>query len=369
MSSITPATRIAIVGAGLAGSMCARTLQAAGAEVMIYDKSRGAGGRCSTRRALINGREITFDHGAQYFTVRDPRLAPLLGSWIDSGTVAPWQAIIGTLDRGVIGPEGRGRRGSADSGDRRPVTPTRYVGVPGMSAIVKELQHDLDVHFDCRVAAIETDGNRFRLSAEAGAHRSLFDRPFDQVIVTAPPVQTAALLDAVEPALAASVRRARIAPCLATMVLFEDRVGFAGPHTLHDALSSDSRAVGGLFVRDSPISWAANQNTKPGRSEVEHWVLHASPEWSECHLEEDGDDVGALLIEAFADATGAPLPTVLHRATHRWRYASVETGGDAPFLWSQRGLGVCGDWCVGGRVEGALLSGRALAEHVLAESS
>jgi hypothetical protein len=29
------------------------------------------------------------------------------------------------------------------------------------------------------------------------------------------------------------------------------------------------------------------------------------------------------------------------------------------------GLGVCGDWCLGGKVEAAFLSGRALARQIL----
>ncbi|HCZ16243.1 MAG TPA: NAD/FAD-dependent oxidoreductase, partial [Candidatus Accumulibacter sp.] len=37
-------------GAGIAGLSCATALQQAGLEVSLFDKSRGAGGRMSTRR-------------------------------------------------------------------------------------------------------------------------------------------------------------------------------------------------------------------------------------------------------------------------------------------------------------------------------
>ncbi|MEF8717273.1 MAG: NAD(P)-binding protein [Candidatus Accumulibacter necessarius] len=45
-----------------------RALQRAGLEVSLFDKSRGPGGRMSTRR----GDDWQCDHGAQYFTARHP---------------------------------------------------------------------------------------------------------------------------------------------------------------------------------------------------------------------------------------------------------------------------------------------------------
>ncbi|WP_269139402.1 FAD-dependent oxidoreductase [Burkholderia vietnamiensis] len=44
---------IAIVGAGIAGLACARVLSDAGHHVTVYEKSRGVGGRMSTRRELV----------------------------------------------------------------------------------------------------------------------------------------------------------------------------------------------------------------------------------------------------------------------------------------------------------------------------
>ena len=51
---------IIIVGAGIAGLMCAQRLTKSGLSVSIFDKSRGVGGRVGTRR-IENG---IFNHGA-----------------------------------------------------------------------------------------------------------------------------------------------------------------------------------------------------------------------------------------------------------------------------------------------------------------
>ena len=53
---------------------------------------------------------------------------------------------------------------------------------------------------------------------------------------------------------------------------------------------------------------------------------------------------------------------------HRWRYALVEQAAGLPCLWDGAALlGACGDWCLGGRVEAAFDSGRALAACILAD--
>ena len=51
---------------------------------------------------------------------------------------------------------------------------------------------------------------------------------------------------------------------------------------------------------------------------------------------------------------------------HRWRYADTEPALTQGSWWdAQMRLGLCGDWLHGGKVEGAWLSGRALAQQVL----
>ncbi len=76
-----------------------------------------------------------------------------------------------------------------------------------------------------------------------------------------------------------------------------------------------------------------------------------------------------MLLDAFAEALGCPLPGTLHQAVHRWRFARSERPLGESFLWDPDArLGVCGDWCLGGRIEGAYLSGDRLAKHVLSRA-
>ncbi|WP_405049538.1 NAD(P)-binding protein [Rhizobium sp. BK176] len=52
--------RVGVIGAGIAGLTIVRSLQKI-ADVIVFEKSRGVGGRMATRRID----DVSFDHGAQ----------------------------------------------------------------------------------------------------------------------------------------------------------------------------------------------------------------------------------------------------------------------------------------------------------------
>ena len=141
--------QIAIVGAGMAGLSCATRLAALGHDVALFDKGRGPGGRMATRRVEADGTMLRFDHGAQYFTARDPRFVEQVARWEREGVVARWD---------VAG---------ADA----------WVGTPAMNAPIKAMAGRHDVQFGTRIEQLLRDGNRWQLDG-AGAP----DRRFDAVM-------------------------------------------------------------------------------------------------------------------------------------------------------------------------------------------
>ncbi|MEL6397162.1 MAG: FAD-dependent oxidoreductase [Planctomycetota bacterium] len=341
--------RVAVVGGGVAGMAAARALADQNAEVVVFDKGRGPGGRMSTRRMEVGGVEHRFDHGAQYFTARDERFGRVVRSWVEDGVCARWEGVIGSVEvSGEI---------AAKAGN-----PDRFVGVPGMNAVVRHLTETLgeggEVRFGVRVGSIAREGRGWAIAGEDGAPLGAFDA----VIVALPAAQAAGLLDAA-PGLRAAAEGVAIAPCWSAMASFDGPVGCA---------------FDGVFVNveGSPLSWVARDSSKPGRGHVdgrgdgggERWVLHAGPAWTEANLEREKEDVAQELLAAFFEAVGAEPAEPLLLAGHRWRYALTEHAVDGGCLFDREGLlAVCGDWCHGGRVEGAWLSGCAAAGRVLGE--
>ena len=111
---------IVVVGAGLSGLTAARSLQAKGHKVVVLDKGRGLGGRMATRRiSTSDGLTAVFDHGAQFFTVRDQQFQKLVDEWIADGIVREWC-------RGFVAEDGH----------------PRYVVNNGMTALTKHIAQD-----------------------------------------------------------------------------------------------------------------------------------------------------------------------------------------------------------------------------------
>jgi predicted NAD/FAD-dependent oxidoreductase len=318
--------KVAVVGAGIAGLACARELAQAGADVTVFEKSRGNGGRLATRRADPHA----FDHGAQYFTVRDERFAEQVARWQGVHAVAEWAGRVVSI-----------RSGRAESTNPH----RRFVGVPGMSAIGRVMAEGLDVQHERAITGLASRGAAWDVLGEHGRLLGTYDR----VVAAVPAPQAGALLAPSAP-LAALAKSCVMSPCWAVMAAFDHRL----------PLDWD-----GAFVEDAPLAWVMRDGSKPGRPPGECWVLHASPDWTREHLEQDKSFIPAPLLDVFAQVTGLTTRPV-HAEAHRWRYALPEEPLTLPFLLDEAaGLAACGDWCGGPRVEGAWLSGHLLGRTLV----
>lgn len=332
--------RIAVIGAGLAGLTCARQLQAKGHNVTIYERNAGVGGRMGTRQTELGG----FDHGAQYFTASSTPFKKIVADWRKAGWVAPWNGKLVTLDNGKAVPAGRT---STSTGQR-------MVAVPGMAALGEHLADGLDVRTEQSVRRVESRDGQWLLSVQSETVPiDATAGPFDAVIA-AVPADLAALLLQPFPELARQVEQEHLAPCWALILGFELPLGLG---------------YDGAWVKGSRLKWIARDASKPERRPGEHWIGHASPEWSTEHLDDDPERVKEKLLKAFHEATGSHVQPV-YADVHRWRFAQATSTLPGDCLWDAGArIGVCGDWFAAGldgsgRVENAFLSGTALAGKV-----
>ncbi|MEM9440439.1 MAG: FAD-dependent oxidoreductase [Pseudomonadota bacterium] len=329
--AIAKSPTIAVVGAGLAGLVCARVLQDHGLNVSLIDKGRAPGGRMSRRRA----EPFAFDHGAQYFTARKPVFRRYIESWRRDGIIDVWHGKTVT-----IGPDGLRPLDSKDE---------RYVGIPGMNALAKHLAADLEIHVGTEVSGLIPAAAGWRIDAPNKAK----SKQVDLVLLATPPRQAASLLSRA-PALADRLSGVDMHPCWAVMLGFDERLDLP-----FDAAK----------VSEGPLAWLARNSSKPMREGAESWVLHADPAWSRNQLELEADDVLPHIKKAFSELTGISIAPTFAKA-HRWRYAlASQPLGEVCLFDEDLQLGVCGDWCLAGRVEAAFHSGIALAGRVLGSLS
>lgn len=338
--------KVAVVGAGISGLFAARTLKDHGVEVTVFEKSRGVGGRMATRR--VNDTP-TFDHGAQYFTCRDPKFKRYVDSWRQQSLVAAWpnpQQRIVVLENGMVKRESK----SVD----------RWVAVPQMKTLCQHLGDKIPIETSKEVGGIKRFANEkqaWQLVDKTGIELGQFDKvifalPADQICQIT--VDTACLNP-----LRQRLAEIKIKPCWALMLTLKSRI--------------DGDWVG-AFVHQSPIRWIARNGTKPGRpNDHEQVVIHADSDWSAERWDTAPIKITDQLIDAFADATGldATAMDVVGATAHRWKYAIVDSATQYPkqrcYFTDDRSVIACGDWAGGARVEGAFLSGMATAGIVLGQ--
>ena len=317
-----------IIGAGIAGLLAAELLTNAGLSVVIVEKSRGVGGRMATRR-IENG---IFDHGAQFFTVREPAFAARVTTWQARGLVVRWA-------NGFATPT----EGAKNDGH------SRYRGKAGMTTVPKALANDLDLRLGANVRAVSRQARRWQIHLDSG--ETLLSR---SVILTPPVPQSLGLLEAgrvkLPSPIAAALRAITYDPCIAVL-----------------ALSKDAGAVpppGGIQFQDGPIRWIADNHQKgisPGGFAV---TIHASPAFSLANWDLEDWNIAGQLLAAAAHWIGGEI---VDYQVHRWHFSQpreiypapcLEIPGPAPLIFA-------GDANGGPKIEGAAHSGLFAAESML----
>lgn len=282
--------RVAVVGAGMAGLAAATAHAKAGHAVTIFEKSRGAAGRLSTRR----GDGWRCDHGAVALAAQTPAFQEVLQAWMGQGLAAPW-----------------GMNGQS-----------LVVGSPGMTAPLQTQAARLQaggvaLHLETQIRSL---GQAAGVAGAAGGKTWLLHDdqgtghgPFDLVVLAIPPLQAQALLDIPAPHMAQALAPAQksMAPCWTAMLVLDEPLGPEVAGRLAQAQPS----------HDSPdFLRVVCNSSKPGRqASPEVWCLQASAAWSQAHLEIAADAAASALHALAEKRAGQRLPGQV--AAHRWRFA------------------------------------------------
>ncbi len=322
--------KIAIIGAGISGLVCANILEKNGFDVSLFDKGRFPGGRLASR----NRDENSFDYGAQYITARDARFLAFLDPLLKQGHLAVWEGKFGKLSNGVLHEETK--------------VQARYVGVPSMRSFADALTQTLNIQLAHRVTDLSRCANKWELRGIAtinGADEIFCYDQFDILVLNMPPAQANALLPRAE------LLEIPFSPCCALMMSFDKRI----------ELEFD-----GVKLDDEIITWVARDSSKPARAAGERWIVHASPSWSQANFELSLSQIEQALSLRFSTLFNIFLPELKFFKLHKWRYALPPVKLNTTCIFDDDArVAYCGDWCLSGKVEGAFLSGLATAEKII----
>lgn len=317
-------TKIAVVGAGLAGLTIAYDLRDRPLDVTIFEKSRGFGGRAATR-----GRAgCRYDHGAPFFSPSTERVERLVTAHLPTEDLRAIDRPVGTFDE-----DGSCRLPSRAD----PIRP-RWTYTQGISTLGKLLarQCHADIRRNTRIERLARRGDQWRLhtdSVEGGDG-------YDAVVLTAPAPQSAALLrpveeregiESVQKGLESVHYTSQFAYVLAYDRLVErpgEVFGLRGPEQGH------------------PLDWIGFESDKPGHAPAGQTVLvlHSSGDWTAPRVDEAPEAFWPEVREAAETVLSASLREPTWTDTQRWRYARrARTPGLEPTVGAEEGLFLAGE--------------------------
>ncbi|GAB2289763.1 hypothetical protein Dimus_024070 [Dionaea muscipula] len=362
--STTIVPKVAVIGSGISGAICASSLARKGVLVTLFDSARGPGGRMSRRRETTeDGEELFFDHGAPYFSVTKPDVLSVVQEWESRGFVAQWDEVLGAFD--CIA----GKFVDVD----KDISSKKYVGVPGMNSICRALcaEPEIETKFGVGVGKMEWLANENSWSLIS------FDREylgnFDFVVASDKNIASHRFFDATGQAapldinllldLGKKMQDIPVRSCFALMLAFVEPLSSI-PFKCCTIKNSET------------LSSAFCDSSKPGRSDKSVcWVLHSTSDYANKIISEYGlrkpsnavlTKVAQELLQEF-QGTGLCSSEPYFMKAHRWgsAFPDVSIASEDKCLWDRnKGLTICGDFCVSPNVEGAIRSGMAAASKV-----
>ena len=320
---------IAIIGAGLSGLTAANILKDS-ANITLFEKSRGVGGRISTRRF----EPYFFDHGAQFFKARTSEFKTFIAPMIEQGIIAPWNArFVEFKDKKIT----TNRNWDCNH--------QHYVGVPNMNIIAKYLSNGLNINLETKVKSLTKDQEKWHLIDDKENNLG----SYDWVIIAVPPLQAIELLG----------ESLKFFPQIASIKMqscFSVMLGFEKP------LALDFDAA---FVKEEDISWISVNSSKPGRNQSFCLVINSTNKWADQHIEDDKAQVMQHLCANASEIINHDLSLANHKAIQAWRYANIDKQeGEANLIDIDNKIALCGDWFIKGQVEAAFTSGFKLAHQI-----
>ena len=346
-----------IVGGGICGLTLAQKLLSSPStlinnSVIVLEKSRGYGGRMATRR-LNSDSTVLFDHGAQFYSLKDDT-KPLHEQWSQSSLSKHWY--------------------STERGER-------YTGTKGMSTLARHIGEQLDVKLEHKVTKLErnTNGNINKWTVHIENQPSIH---CSTVVLTSPLPQSLDLLDNSDIPYDSSLRdilyaKAIVALCTINPTTLSSLVNKADDTT--SILGQLNKSYGSYTITDttSGIHNIVDQQHK-GISTNPAYSIVMNPTFSETYYTTPDDVVKERLIESLNALE--PVQTTVSGIGHvhtqfsslltihevkRWKYSHPIKCYTKPYVEVEEGLYLAGDGMGGGSVSGAVTSSAELYKRLV----
>tara|TARA_B100000242_G_scaffold215077_1_gene156825 strand:- start:235 stop:1221 length:987 start_codon:yes stop_codon:yes gene_type:complete len=320
---------IAVIGAGLAGTTIALKINKK-FDVKVFEKSRGVGGRMSTRQET----PFFFDHGAQFFKIKTSDFKNFLSELFSQQIIQPWSFRLAYFDR-----QNLSKIKLIKHEDKF------YVGVPNMDSIIKYLSKNCNVILNTKIERIIKENDKWNLYDQ---NKKLYGS-YDWVVLSLPSQQSLKLITE-KVSFYPLIERIKMKGCFSLMV------------GMSKSLNLDYDAA---LIKNEDLAWFAVNNSKPSRMNNYCLLINSSYDYASKNINTSKDKVLKHLLNISSKFINYNLSKSNMIKIHEWRYVEAKCSPkENYFIDYKEKIAVCGDWFINSRVEGAFLSANELAKKI-----
>lgn len=317
---------IAVIGAGFSAATLCYFIEK---DLDFYEKSRGVGGRCSTRRVDNVG---LFDHGLQYIKSQNKEFKKFLKDysiWKGNFKIFQNNQLIDDLDK------------------------ERIIHENGNNSLVKNLFRNKNVIFNKELKGLEKKSDHFNLTFKDDTQEN-----YKTVIISAPFQQAYNLTKQFTEDYFSKFNFS-MQPNLTLMI------------ALNKGLKLNLSAIS--FEDDDVLGFAANENTKKKdliNKDLELWTIQSSLKYAIKNIYEYRNNKQNLIdemLKSFSIKLKVDIKkdNIEYSDIHGWLYAYNQKVAAPNCYWDKDlRLGICGDWFSGGNAENAFTNAKQLAKLI-----
>jgi len=299
--------KIAIIGAGLSGSNIYSKLKKDGHDVTLFEKSRGSGGRCSTR--YINDNKI--NHGTSSFTIKKDDFKKFCDEKINENILLKNE--------------------------------TNYYALDGMNKLCSSLIDMKDLIKNTKITSCTFRNKKWILRDE---NRISYEG-FDKLILSIPAAQILELDINITIQIQKQLEKVKY-DSIATLIVYS-----------HSLEKINNKAL----LQSKNFHKIIDNSIQKNNKNFSCYIFHLNQELTNKQNFEDKEMIKKYILNKIYDESGLCLEDNFHVFPHFWKYALVLEKLNQDYIYDENlGLGICGDYFNGNNLESAFLSSKRLYE-------
>jgi renalase len=300
--------KIAIIGAGFSGCNLYNNLKEKYEDITIFEKSRGVGGRLSTK--YIEDKFL--DHGTS-------SLIPI--------TDDLKMFCLDLSSNGIL-------KAKYDE----------FIPKNGINQICKFLINEEDLVKNCKITKAQFENNKWLLEDE---NHNIY-KDFDLLFITIPAPQILQMKMEFPSDLKEKLSKIKYDSTF-SLILYTNKQLKLNENRLYE--NPDIKSI-------------INNSKKYRYEDFSSYIIHSTKEFANCINEKSKEEICEIFLDNFDDE----IKELIEEFTiipHLWKYAFASNSLDMPyFLNEEKNLGICGDYFSHSNMESALLSSELLANNI-----